>query len=123
MEMMKYWVRTHQLTAFFLVTFGITFGLWFCFDPVMNQGIAFLVFLMSVAICGPGLAGIIISRISSEEPAVGSIKTTWMVFLVAFGLILVDQMWQKLDSHHPAVIRTSKTQKQEERYGLSLLPR
>ena len=32
------WIRHNQIIAFFMITFGITWGLGFTYDAVMNQG-------------------------------------------------------------------------------------
>jgi membrane protease YdiL (CAAX protease family) len=77
------WIKQHQVVAFFIITFGITWGLGFTFDAVMNQGKAILSPLASVALCGPALAGIIIARISNTELRSGSSKAAWIAFLVA----------------------------------------
>jgi membrane protease YdiL (CAAX protease family) len=83
MNNLRDWVRYNQVAAFLIVTFLITFGLGFSFDLVMNQGVELLAPIISVALCGPGLAGIIVSRICSDEPKSGSLKTIWIAFLIA----------------------------------------
>jgi membrane protease YdiL (CAAX protease family) len=83
------WIRHHQITAFFLITFGITFGLWFSFDAVMNQGKFFLAPFAFIAICGPALAGIIVSAISNPQPRQGRSSTPWIAFFVAWGVSLL----------------------------------
>jgi len=89
MKQITDWIRYHQVAAFFMITFGITWGLGFSFDAVMNQKVEWLAPLVSVAICGPGLAGIIVSRICSTEPESGSAKVAWIAFLVALILSTV----------------------------------
>lgn len=77
------WIRQHQTTAFFIITFGITWGLGFTYDAVLNQGKDLLMPLAAVATCGPALAGIIVSRICNTEPKSGSAKARWIAFLIA----------------------------------------
>jgi len=77
------WIRQHQIAAFFIFAFGITCGLGFTYDAVMNQGMDLLMPLAAVATCGPALAGIIISRICNTEPKSGSAKGSWIAFLTA----------------------------------------
>ena len=77
------WIRHNQIIAFFMITFGITWGLGFTYDAVMNQGKDLLMPLAAVATCGPALAGIIISSICNAEPKSRSAKVPWIAFLVA----------------------------------------
>lgn len=55
------WIRHHQVAAFFLITFAITWGLGFSFDAVMNEASLLLAPLVFVALCGPALAGIAVT--------------------------------------------------------------
>ena len=77
------WIKHHQIVAFFLITFGITFGLGFSFDAVLNRGMDFLFPIASIAICGPALAGIIVSRICNAEPKHESKRQFWIAFPIA----------------------------------------
>ena len=86
MQRIKNWFEFHQASAFFLIAFGITFGLGFSLDAVMNQGMETLSPMMSIAICGPALAGIIVSRICNKTPKSGSGKQVWVVFFAALTL-------------------------------------
>ena len=57
------WIKSHQVMAFFIITFAITWGLGFSYSAVLNKGIVLLFPLAAVATCGPALAGIIITAL------------------------------------------------------------
>jgi membrane protease YdiL (CAAX protease family) len=78
------WIKSHQVTAFFIITFAISWGLGFTYDAVMNKGIFLLAPLAFVATCGPALAGIIVSTVCNTQPKQGTKRTYWMAFLVAW---------------------------------------
>jgi uncharacterized protein len=78
------WIRRHQVTTFFLVTFAISWGLGFSWDAVQNQNQYLLLPLAFIAACSPGLAGIIISAIINTQPRQGPRKAFWIAFLVAW---------------------------------------
>ena len=59
------WIRRHQVTAFFILTFAITWGLGFSYDAVLNKGNITLAPLVMIATCGPALAGILITAVCS----------------------------------------------------------
>lgn len=77
------WIKRHQLAAFFLLTFLITWGLGFSYGGFLQKGNELLFPLISVATCGPALAGIIISAIINTEPRVGKRREFWIPFFVA----------------------------------------
>jgi membrane protease YdiL (CAAX protease family) len=39
MHRLTHWIKGHQVTAFFIITFAISWGLGFTLDAVMNKGI------------------------------------------------------------------------------------
>jgi len=80
------WIKRHQIAAFFIITFAITWGLGFSYDAVMNKGISLLAPLVMVATCGPALAGIIITAVSNKQPNQGTRKAFWIAFFVAWVL-------------------------------------
>lgn len=65
------WIRQHQVTAFFTITFMISWGLGYTWILVVNKGIYLLAPLTAIASCGPSLAGIIISSLSNSQPKEG----------------------------------------------------
>jgi membrane protease YdiL (CAAX protease family) len=80
------WIRRHQVTAFFIITFAITWGFGFSYGAVMNKGMFLLAPLASIATCGPALAGIIITAVTNTLPRQGASKATWIAFCVAWGV-------------------------------------
>ena len=80
-------IKHHQVIAFFVITFTITWGLGFTFDAVMNQGKYLLAPLTFVALCGPALAGIIVTGITDTQPLSEKGKASWIAFFVALCLV------------------------------------
>jgi membrane protease YdiL (CAAX protease family) len=80
------WIKTHPITAFFVITFVISWGLGYTWILVVNDGIFLLAPLAFIAACGPALAGIIISTVSNTQPKEGTKRTYWIAFLVAWVL-------------------------------------
>ncbi|MHC1774928.1 MAG: CPBP family intramembrane glutamic endopeptidase [Lentimicrobium sp.] len=60
------WTAGHQVTAFFILTFAITWGLGFSYISVM-RGKYLALPLMFTATCGPALAGIIVACIAGTN--------------------------------------------------------
>jgi membrane protease YdiL (CAAX protease family) len=77
------WIKNHQVTTFFILTFAITWGLGFSYSAI-NKGMFLLAPLAFIAICGPALAGISVSAISNTYPREGTKRTVWIAFLVAW---------------------------------------
>ena len=84
MNKLTHCIKSHQVTAFFIITFAITWGLGFSYSAVLNKGIVLLFPLAAVATCGPALAGIIITALTNTQPRQGSSRTPWIAFLVAW---------------------------------------
>jgi membrane protease YdiL (CAAX protease family) len=78
------WIKGHQVLAFFILTFVISWGLWFVPGAVLQREIVLLAPLLFAAACGPALAGIIISAVSNTESGQGTRKSFWIAFLVAW---------------------------------------
>jgi len=83
MNKLSYWIKNHQLIAFFLITFTITWGLGFSYYAINNPGLEFLFPLAAVATCGPALSGIIVTRICNTEPMLESRNSFWIAFPTA----------------------------------------
>jgi membrane protease YdiL (CAAX protease family) len=83
MNKLTNWIRNHQLIAFFLITFTISWGLGFSYYAMNTPGQEFLIPLAAVATCGPALSGIIVTRISNTEPMLESGKSFWIAFPIA----------------------------------------
>lgn len=80
---LMHWIKGHQLTAFFALAFGITWGLSFSYLG-FYQGKVWLMPLGSVALCGPALAGIIISSVANTQPIEGSRRPQRVAFAIAW---------------------------------------
>ena len=78
------WIKRHQVAAFYMITFTITWGLGFSYGAVLKRGQFLLAPLAFVAICGPALAGIIITAVANTEPRQGTRKAFWIAFFVAW---------------------------------------
>jgi len=78
------WIRRHQIIAFYILTFAISWSLAFSYDAIVNRDQFLLLPIVFVAICGPGLAGIIISAVTNTHPKQGSRKAFWVAFLAAW---------------------------------------
>jgi len=84
MENVTDWIKTHQIEAFFLITFGISWGLGFSWSAVLKRDQGLLLPLAFITACGPGLAGIIVNAVTNTQPREGSRKTFWIAFFVAW---------------------------------------
>lgn len=78
------WIKHHQVAAFFVITFAITWGLGFCWSGIIQHNRFLLLLLAFVATCGPGLAGILISAVVNTQPKQGPRKSFWIAFLAAW---------------------------------------
>ena len=76
-------MRKKPIAAFFIITFAITWGLGFSYIAVLRQGKYQLATLVSIATCGPALAGILVTTVGNREPRSGSKKARWIAFLIA----------------------------------------
>ena len=78
------WIKSHQVTAFFAITFAISWGLGYTWILVVKKSLYLLAPLTVIATVGPALAGIIITAISNTRPKEGTIRSRWIVFLIAW---------------------------------------
>ncbi len=78
------WIRRHQIAAFFIITFAITWGLGFSYDAALNKDMVLLFPVVIIATCGPALAGIIISAVTETQPRQGTRKAFWIAFFAAW---------------------------------------
>jgi uncharacterized protein len=78
------WIKHHQVTAFFIATFAITWGLGFSWGAIIQRNQFLWLPLAFVATCGPGLAGIFISAVTNTQPRQGPRKAFWISFLAAW---------------------------------------
>ena len=96
------WIRRHQVAAFFILTFAISWGLGFSASAVMVRGQYLLFPLVFVAACGPGLGGIIVAAISNTESRQGARKAFWLALLAAWFVSMLVYLanWRFID-HFP----------------------
>jgi uncharacterized protein len=85
MKKLADWIKRHQIAAFFIITFAITWGLGFSYGA-FYKGQILIAPLVFVATCGPALAGIIITAISNTQPRQGTRKAFWIAFFIAWGV-------------------------------------
>jgi uncharacterized protein len=78
------WIKHHQVVAFYIITFAITWGLGFSWGAVIKRNQFLLLPLAFVATCGPGLAGILISAVTNTQPRQGSRRAFWIAFPAAW---------------------------------------
>ena len=83
------WIRRHQVVAFFIATFTITWGLGFSWNAVISRQRFLWLPLAFLATCGPGIAGILISAVSNTEPMRGPRRMFWIAFVMAWSVSLV----------------------------------
>jgi membrane protease YdiL (CAAX protease family) len=77
------WIVRHQVASFFIIAFAITWGLGFSYEAVLKRDEYLWIPLVFVATCGPALAGILITAISSPRPWGRIGKAQWVLFLGA----------------------------------------
>lgn len=78
MNRLTNWIKEHQVVAFFILTFAISWGMGFSYGAVMKWGQFLFAPLVFLATCGPALAGVIISAISNTSPREGKKRTVWI---------------------------------------------
>lgn len=83
MNKLANWIKSHQIAAFFIIAFAITWGLGFSYFAIY-KGMFFLFPLGFIATCGPALAGILITIVTNIQPRQGSSKSPRIAFLVAW---------------------------------------
>ena len=78
-------IKRHQVVAFFVLTFAISWGLWIPILPLIYSGKQPL--LTPLLIFGaymPAVVGIVIARIIDPQPRHGNRKPSWIAFTVAW---------------------------------------
>ena len=78
-------IKRHQVVAFFVLTFAISWGLWIPILPLIYSGKQPL--LTPLLIFGaymPAVVGIVITRIIDPQPRHGNRKPSWIAFTVAW---------------------------------------
>jgi len=108
LKTLTYFIKRHQVIAFFIIAFIISWGLAFSWDAVLNRDQDPLLPLVFLSACGPGLAGIIVSAVINTQPKQRSRKAFRIAFLVAWIIsavvCLANYMFMEGLSLTPAVI-------------------
>lgn len=82
------WITSHQVAAFFIITFLITWGLGFSYRAV-TEGKYLALPLMFLATCGPALAGILIASLAGiERPPAGK-RMAWLAFFLSWVVVVL----------------------------------
>jgi len=89
MNKLKNWIKDHQVAAFFIIAFAITWGVGAPYDALLNDGQYLWLPVIFLAFTGPGLAGIIISAITNTQPVQRSRKAFWIAFFMAWATGIV----------------------------------
>jgi membrane protease YdiL (CAAX protease family) len=101
------WIKHHQVAAFFVITFAITWGLGFSWIAIIRREQFLLLPLAFAATCGPGLAGILVSAVTNTQPRRGSRKAFWIVLAMAWlAALLVSVANSKLLQQSPVTPMT-----------------
>jgi len=82
------WIGRHQVTAFFIITFVITWGLGFSYKAVMS-GKYLVLPLMFLATCGPALAGIMVACISGSNRQSAKRRISWVPFFISWIVVTI----------------------------------
>jgi membrane protease YdiL (CAAX protease family) len=108
MEKLAAWIRRHQLAAFYLITFAISWGPAPALIAVYRREQVLLAPLVFAAICGPGLAAILVSAAIDTRPRAGSRRGFWIALLAAWAaallVYLADQIPSLETSLSPALL-------------------
>ena len=89
MNKLTYWIKNHQVIAFFVITFAISWGLGFSIDATMKGTAGYLWPLAMIALCGPALAGIILTAVTNPRTRQGAHRAFWIAFAAAWALFSI----------------------------------
>jgi membrane protease YdiL (CAAX protease family) len=77
------WIKSHQVAAYFILTFTISWGLSFSYFAVY-KGMFLLLPLGFIATSGPALAGILITVVTNSKPRQEPGKSLLIAFFIAW---------------------------------------
>src|SRR5512136_348894 len=83
------YLKRHQLIAYFVLTYGITWALLISLTPLFLHGRKILAPLISLGIFAPALVGIGLSALLEPRPRQGSRKPAVIAFIVVWILASV----------------------------------
>ena len=78
------YLKRHQLTAYFVLTFVFSWALWIAFQPLLLDGRNYLAPLISLGIFAPALVSIGLSAVLKPRPRQGSRKPAVIAFIVVW---------------------------------------
>jgi membrane protease YdiL (CAAX protease family) len=84
MNKLTQWIKQYQVTAFFALTYALSWGLWL---PWMLTRIELLELLVFIGLFAPALACIVIARVVEPGRAEDSRRARRMAFLAAWVLV------------------------------------
>ena len=90
------YIKRHQIIAYFVFTYAVTWGLWIPLQHLVLDGYDVLQPLLSLGVFGPALVSIGLSAILNPSPKQGNRKNTAISFIstwiIAFIIILISQL-------------------------------
>ena len=84
MDKLIEFLRRHQLIAYFVLTYLVTWTLLFLFQPLLLEGQSFVAPLVIMGVFGPALVSIGLSAVLSSRPRQGSRKPAVIAFIIAW---------------------------------------
>jgi len=95
MDKLIEFLRRHQLTAYFVLTYLVTWTLLFLFQPLLLEGQIFVAPLVILGVFAPALVSIGLSAVLSSRPRQGSRKPAVIAFIVVWilsSMIIILQL-------------------------------
>lgn len=84
MNRLKEWIRHHQLLAYFILTYVVTWTLLFIFQPIYLDGQRWVAPIISLSIFAPALVSIGLSALLNSNPKQGKRQMAIVPFIVAW---------------------------------------
>ena len=88
-------LRRHQLIAYFVLTYLVTWTLLFLFQPLLLEGQSFVAPLVILGVFAPALVSIGLSAVLSSRSRQGSRKPAVIAFIVVWilaSMIIILQL-------------------------------
>jgi membrane protease YdiL (CAAX protease family) len=77
-------LKRHQLSAYFVLTYLVSWALWLSFQQLVINGQSYWMPLISLGVFAPALVGIGLSALLKPRPIQGSRTPAWIAFFVAW---------------------------------------
>ncbi|MBE0685976.1 MAG: CPBP family intramembrane metalloprotease [Anaerolineaceae bacterium] len=84
MKILINWIKRHQLLAYFILTYVITWILLFIFQPFYLEGQRLVAPLISLSVFAPALVSIGLSTMLNSGPREGNRKPAVIAFIIAW---------------------------------------